>query len=147
VDPTHPVVGEILKEELGPLVTSEVAVAEADYLILTHLVIDVELAFLDDPAGGARRILRMAMVLIEPAPTTGLERSLNLLEVYRNRTKRVYSAHEDPHSSLTVDGANISERGSHFDSRRSETYYDRRARDGPCPPGGRGGSQGRGCLV
>jgi hypothetical protein len=32
-------------------VTSEVAVAEADYLILTHLVVGVELAFLDDPAG------------------------------------------------------------------------------------------------
>ncbi len=32
--------------------TSEVAVAEADYLILTRLGIDVELAFLDDLAEG-----------------------------------------------------------------------------------------------
>ena len=43
---------EILEEERGPLVTSEVAVAEADYLILTRLGIDVELAFLDDLAEG-----------------------------------------------------------------------------------------------
>ena len=51
-DPAHPAVVKILKEERGPLVTSEVAVAEADYLILTRLGIDVELAFLDDLAEG-----------------------------------------------------------------------------------------------
>ncbi|MDP8940098.1 MAG: PIN domain-containing protein [Actinomycetota bacterium] len=42
----------LLREERGPLVTSGVAVAEADYLILTRLGIDVELAFLDDLAEG-----------------------------------------------------------------------------------------------
>ena len=51
-DPSHAAVIEILKEERGPLVTSEVAVAEADYLILTRLGVDVELAFLDDLAEG-----------------------------------------------------------------------------------------------
>ena len=51
-DPAHAAVIDILKEEQGPLVTSEVAVAEADYLILTRLGIDVELAFLDDLAEG-----------------------------------------------------------------------------------------------
>ncbi len=51
-DPAHAAVVDILKEEQGPLVTSEVAVAEADYLILTRLGIDVELAFLDDLAEG-----------------------------------------------------------------------------------------------
>jgi predicted nucleic acid-binding protein len=51
-DPAHASVVEVLKEERGPLVTSEVAVAEADYLILTRLGIDVELAFLDDLAEG-----------------------------------------------------------------------------------------------
>jgi uncharacterized protein len=49
-DPAHAAVVGILKEERGPLVTSEVAVAEADYLILTRLGINVELAFLDDLA-------------------------------------------------------------------------------------------------
>ena len=43
---------EILTNEGGPLVTSEVAVAEADYLILNRLGIEVELAFLDDLAEG-----------------------------------------------------------------------------------------------
>jgi predicted nucleic acid-binding protein len=51
-DPAHAAVVEILKEERGPLLTSEVAVAEADYLILNRLGIDVDLAFLDDLAEG-----------------------------------------------------------------------------------------------
>jgi hypothetical protein len=40
----------ILKDERGLLVTSEVAAAEADYLILNRL--GVELSFLDDLAEG-----------------------------------------------------------------------------------------------
>jgi predicted nucleic acid-binding protein len=51
-DPAHAAVTQILKSERGPLVTSEIAVAEADYLILNRLGIEVELAFLDDLAGG-----------------------------------------------------------------------------------------------
>ncbi len=51
-EPGHAAVVGILKGERGPLVTSEVAVAEADYLILNRLGIDVELAFLDDLAEG-----------------------------------------------------------------------------------------------
>lgn len=52
VDPGHGAVADVLRSEEGPLVTSEVAVAEADYLILTRLGVDVELAFLDDLAEG-----------------------------------------------------------------------------------------------
>ena len=51
-DPSHAGVAGILKGERGPLVTSQVAVAEADYLILSRLGIEVELAFLDDLAEG-----------------------------------------------------------------------------------------------
>lgn len=51
-DPAHEAVIEVLKEERGPLVTSGIAAAEADYLILSRLGIDVELAFLDDLAEG-----------------------------------------------------------------------------------------------
>jgi uncharacterized protein len=51
-DPAHAAVVELLKAEPGALVTSEVAAAEADYLILNRLGIDVELAFLDDLAEG-----------------------------------------------------------------------------------------------
>jgi predicted nucleic acid-binding protein len=51
-DPGHAAVVEILTNEKGALMTSEVAVAEADYLILSRLGIEVELAFLDDLAEG-----------------------------------------------------------------------------------------------
>jgi len=58
-DPAHAAVTRILKSERGPLVTSEVAVAEADYLILNRLGIEVELAFLDDLAGGTFLVKRL----------------------------------------------------------------------------------------
>ena len=51
-DPAHEAVAKVLREEQGSLVSSAVAVAEADYLILTRLGVDVELAFLDDLAEG-----------------------------------------------------------------------------------------------
>jgi hypothetical protein len=51
-DPYHDAVAAILLAERQTLVTSELAVAEADYLILDRLGIDVELAFIDDLAAG-----------------------------------------------------------------------------------------------
>lgn len=51
-DPHHMPVVEILQAEREPLITSALTVAEADYLILTRLGIDVELAFLEDLAEG-----------------------------------------------------------------------------------------------
>jgi hypothetical protein len=51
-DPEHEAVVTLIEGERGPLITSQVAVAEADYLILTRLGVDVELAFLDDLAAG-----------------------------------------------------------------------------------------------
>jgi predicted nucleic acid-binding protein len=51
-DPQHVEVTALLEAEKGPLVTSQVAAAEADYLILDRLGVDVELAFLDDLAAG-----------------------------------------------------------------------------------------------
>jgi predicted nucleic acid-binding protein len=45
-DAAHTAVAHALRSETGLLVTSELAVAEADYLILTRLGLDVELAFL-----------------------------------------------------------------------------------------------------
>jgi len=47
-EPRHAAVARLLLAERELLVTSELAVAEADYLILTRLGIDVELAFLED---------------------------------------------------------------------------------------------------
>jgi uncharacterized protein len=51
-DPEHDLVTALLRQERGPLISSQVAVAEADYLILDRLGVDVELAFLDDLAAG-----------------------------------------------------------------------------------------------
>jgi uncharacterized protein len=51
-DRHHAAVAEILRAEREPLVTSALAVAEADYLMLTRLGIEVELAFVEDLAEG-----------------------------------------------------------------------------------------------
>lgn len=55
-EPHHAAVARLLREESGPLVTSELTVAEADFLILDRLGITVELAFLDDLADGTYRV-------------------------------------------------------------------------------------------
>lgn len=49
-EPQHAAVAAVLQAERDTLVTSQVVVAEADYLILRRLGIDVELKFLDDLA-------------------------------------------------------------------------------------------------
>jgi predicted nucleic acid-binding protein len=51
-EPRHRAVAEILRSERETLVTTELAVAEADYLILERLGVDVELAFIEDLAAG-----------------------------------------------------------------------------------------------
>jgi uncharacterized protein len=51
-DPQHGPIARMLRAERGVLVTSQVVAAEADYLILRRLGVDVELAFLDDLATG-----------------------------------------------------------------------------------------------
>src|SRR6266571_1527389 len=55
-DPHHAQVAEILRAERGPLISSAIGIAEADYLILTRLGIDVELAFLEDLAEGTFQV-------------------------------------------------------------------------------------------
>jgi uncharacterized protein len=51
-EPQHHAVAGLLQEERDTLVTSQIVAAEADYLILHRLGVDVELAFLDDLATG-----------------------------------------------------------------------------------------------
>ena len=51
-EPAHRDVRAILEREREALVTTELAVAEADYLIFDRLGPDVELAFLEDLAEG-----------------------------------------------------------------------------------------------
>jgi hypothetical protein len=43
---------DVLTSEHGPLVTSQVALAEADHLVMSRLGVDVELRLLDDLASG-----------------------------------------------------------------------------------------------
>lgn len=71
-EPRHSAVAEILRAERESLITSELAVAEADYLILERLGVDVELAFIEDLAAGTfevecltREELRVARRLVE----------------------------------------------------------------------------------
>jgi hypothetical protein len=51
-EPRHAAARAVLEREREALVTTELAVAEADYLILDRLGPDVELAFLEDLASG-----------------------------------------------------------------------------------------------
>lgn len=51
-EPRHQAVLEVLRAERETIVTTELAVAEADYLILDRLGLEVELAFLEDLAAG-----------------------------------------------------------------------------------------------
>ena len=71
-EPRHAAVAAVLREEREALVTSELAIAEADYLILERLGLDVELAFIDDLAEGTfvvdcltRAEIRAAGALVE----------------------------------------------------------------------------------
>lgn len=71
-EPGHTAVARILQAERGALVTTELAVAEADDLILRRLGVDVELAFVQDLAVGtflveclSREEIRKARALIE----------------------------------------------------------------------------------
>ena len=51
-EPRHAEVARVLRSERELLVTTELAVAEADYLILDRLGPDVELAFIEDLISG-----------------------------------------------------------------------------------------------
>ncbi len=103
LEPRHDAVARVLREERGALVTSELAVAEADYLILSRLGVDVELAFLEDLAEGTfvvecltRDEMEMARRLAERHRDLELglaDLSLVLL-ASRFRTRRVLSFDE-----------------------------------------------------
>jgi uncharacterized protein len=66
-EPRHAAVAAIFRAERSELVTSELAVAEADYLILDRLGIDVELAFIDDLIAGAIRVECLSRSELEAA--------------------------------------------------------------------------------
>ena len=102
-DPHHAAVVEVLRAEREPLVTSAVAVAEADYLILTRLGVDVELAFLEDLAEGtflveclSRPELATALAVARRHrdPAIGLADASLVVLAQRFRTRRLLTFDE-----------------------------------------------------
>ena len=102
-EPRHEAVARLLRDERGPLVTSELAVAEADYLILDRLGIEVELAFLDDLASGAFQVECLSRAELEQARgivdqyrdlKLGLTDASLVVIAARHRTNRIASFDE-----------------------------------------------------
>lgn len=102
-EPQHAAVARLLHKESEPLVTSELAVAEADFLILDRLGIEVELAFLDDLAEGTYRVeclnpgeLRMARDLARKYRSIklGLADCSLVVLAHRYRTRRILTFDE-----------------------------------------------------
>jgi predicted nucleic acid-binding protein len=75
-EPRHSEVARILRGERGLLVTTELAIAEADYLILDRLGPDVELAFVDDLVNGT--------FVVECLTRDELDRARGVVERYRD---------------------------------------------------------------
>ena len=75
-EPSHDAVIAVLRSEPGPIVTSELATAEADYLILGRLGPDVESAFIKDLASGT--------FVSECLAAADLDVALGIVERYRD---------------------------------------------------------------
>lgn len=102
-EPRHEAVARLLRQERGLLVTSELAVAEADYLILDRLGIEVELAFLEDLASGAfeveclsRADLQQTRAIVDQYRDLklGLTDASLMVIAARHRTNRIASFDE-----------------------------------------------------
>ncbi|HXT35559.1 MAG TPA: PIN domain-containing protein [Chloroflexota bacterium] len=109
-EPRHAAVTRVLLAEQELLVTSELAVAEADYLILTRLGVGVELAFIEDLAQATFSVaclsqteLRMARDLVERYRDLRLglsDASLAIL-AYRYQTQRILTFDERAFRQVT----------------------------------------------
>ena len=102
-EPRHAAVAQLLRDERGPLITTELAVAEADYLILDRLGIEVELAFLEDLASGAIQVECLSRAELEKAREVvaqygdlklGLTDASLVVIAARHRTTRIASFDE-----------------------------------------------------
>lgn len=97
-DPDHEAVIRVLRVERGPIVTSELAVAEADYLILDRLGVDVEIDFLTDLVDGTFAVECLTHADLAEARSVvqhyqdlrlGLADASLVILAARHRTKRV----------------------------------------------------------
>ena len=102
-EPRHDAVKRLLVAEREALVTTELAVAEADYLILTRLGVGVELAFLEDLAMGTyivecltREELRTAREVVERYRDLrlGLADASLVVLAHRYGTRRILTCNE-----------------------------------------------------
>jgi uncharacterized protein len=75
-DPGHAAVRTVLEAEREPIMTTELALAEADYLILDRLGPDAEAAFLED--------LVEATYVVECLDRAGLAQARDLIARYRD---------------------------------------------------------------
>ncbi len=75
-EPRHGAVARALEIETELLITTELAVAEADYLILDRLGVDVELAFLEDLSAGT--------FVVECLTSEELATARSIVERYRD---------------------------------------------------------------
>jgi uncharacterized protein len=75
-EPRHDAVARVLVAEREALVTTELAVAEADYLILMRLGVGVELTFLED--------LAMGTYIVECLTRDELRTAREVVEWYRD---------------------------------------------------------------
>ncbi len=102
-EPHHAAVVDILGVERDTLVTSEIVIAEADYLILDRLGVDVELAFIEDLAAGtfvvdclSRADLEAARAIVEQYRDLrlGLADASLVVLAQRHRTTRILTFDE-----------------------------------------------------
>jgi predicted nucleic acid-binding protein len=109
-EPRHAAVTRLLRDERGPLVTTELAVAEADYLILDRLGPEVELAFLDDLVSRTFQVECLSDAELEQARTIvaqyrdlrlGLTDASLVVVAARHRTTRVASFDERAFRSVS----------------------------------------------
>ena len=100
---SHGAVVRLLAAEREALVTTELAVAEADYLILERLGVDVELAFVEDLCAGTyivecltREELRVAHVIMKRYHDLciGLADASLVVLAHRYHTRRIMTFDE-----------------------------------------------------
>ena len=115
--PGHRPAAEVLRSARETLVTTELAVAEADYLILQRLGIDAELAFLADLAEGTFQVeclsrdeLHSARAVVERHRDLrlGLADASLVVLANRHRTTRIVTFDERAFRTLAP------LRGGHF---------------------------------
>jgi predicted nucleic acid-binding protein len=110
-EPRHEAVTRVLVAEREALVTTELAVVEADYLILTRLGVGVELAFLEDLAMGTyfvecltRDELRTAREVVERyrGLRLGLADASLVVLAHRYGTRRILTFDERAFQSVAL---------------------------------------------